>query len=362
MPEPHGEGRLVDWSISRSLARTIASGEDAPPLSPEEVTEVAGEALSLVLEHTGLEPQGPVPEAELVDREGWIDVNIGELQRLTAPLEARARADLRLPGPAGGLARRALGAIAGAEAGAIVGYASRRVMGQYVVSLAPQEGGPPRMLLVAPNLAAGAARIDADPRAFLRWVAIHEQTHSVQFAAVTWLRDHLADRVARIIDAASEGIDLGVLASRVRDLLGSDPRDLLRNVMQGELSRILAGPRQAALMDEIQAVMATIEGHAEHVMDVAIAEEPELADMRERMDERRRSGGLTDAIARALGLGMKLRQYELGKAWADAVAAERGTAGLNAAFASPESLPSLAELHRPAAWLDRVGETAPTSA
>ncbi len=106
--------------------------------------------------------------------------------------------------------------------------------------------------------------------------------------------------------------------------------------MRGELTRALAGPDQAAVIDELQATMAVIEGYAEHVMDAAAQDDPGLAGMRARMDERRaRRGGLADVIARALGMGMKLRQYELGKSWSDAVAADAGVEGLNRVWAEP---------------------------
>ena len=88
--------------------------------------------------------------------------------------------------------------------------------------------------------------------------------------------------------------------------------------------------------------MAVIEGYAEHVMDAAAAGDPRLG-RAARPDGRAAGarGGLGDIIARLLGLGMKLRQYELGKAWSDAVAAEAGIAGLNRVWESPASLPAL---------------------
>ena len=109
------------------------------------------------------------------------------------------------------------------------------------------------------------------------------------------------------------------------------------------------------MIDELQATMAVIEGYAEHVMDAAAQDDPGLAGMRARMDERRaRRGGLADVIARALGMGMKLRQYELGKSWSDAVAADAGVEGLNRVWADPAALPSPAELEAPREWLERV--------
>jgi putative hydrolase len=140
-----------------------------------------------------------------------------------------------------------------------------------------------------------------------------------------------------------------------RRLVTTDPRRTLREALRGELAQALVGPQQAAILDELQATMAVIEGYAEHVMDAAASGDDGLEGLRNRMDERRaRRSGVGDVIARALGLGMKLRQYELGKAWSDTVAADAGIEGLNRVWAEPAALPSLAELERPADWLARV--------
>ena len=64
-------------------------------------------------------------------------------------------------------------------------------------------------------------------------------------------------------------------------------------------------------------------------------------------------------LERLLGLDFKMRQYELGKRFCDAVAAEAGMAGLNQVWDSPEALPSMREMSNPEAWLARVpGATA----
>jgi putative hydrolase len=129
----------------------------------------------------------------------------------------------------------------------------------------------------------------------------------------------------------------------------------LRRILDGELTRIFAGEKQGEVMDRMAAAMAVIEGYAEHVMDEASVDVPELSVMRERMDARRaRRTGLADLLARVMGMGAKLRQYELGKRWCDAVVAECGIEGLDRVWESPESLPSLAELDDADAWIRRI--------
>ncbi len=345
---------IVDWGLGQRLAGAVSRGDEGPGLDPVATRTTCEIALERVRGYTGLEPSAPVPVAETVSRSEWIESNLTELRALAAPLEERAAAEISLPRPLAGLVRRGLGAAGGLEAGVVVGYAARRVLGQYQVSLSGRTS-PPRMLLVGQNLTHAARELRLEPDRFLLWVAIHEQTHSVQFAAVPWLRDHVAGLVSRLIEAATGEVDLSALATLARRLITTDPRRTLREALRGELAQALTGPEPAAILEELQATMAVIEGYAEHVMDAAAADDDGLARMRARMDQRRaQRNGLGDAIARALGMGMKLRQYELGKAWSDAVVAQAGIDGLNRVWDEPSSLPSTAELDAPADWVERV--------
>ena len=75
--------------------------------------------------------------------------------------------------------------------------------------------------------------------------------------------------------------------------------------------------------------MAVIEGHAEHVMD-AVAPDllPSLPKLRAALDRRRKSqSGLSRLLGKLLGLELKMRQYEQGKSFCDAVVDRAGTAG-----------------------------------
>lgn len=344
---------LVDWGLALRLGRRVA-GEETSAIDPGAARETGERALAMALAYTTLVPPGPVPALEVVSREEWIASNLADLAKLLAPVEERLAPEIRLPGLLEPAARRALAAAAGAEAGAVVGYGSKRVLGQYQVSLRP-DPGEPRMLLVGANLPEAAEKLDVDRERFLLWVLVHEQTHSIQFASVPWLREHLAALVGGLLESASGNLDLGAILGRVKDLVAPDPRAGLRRVLDGELTRIFAGEKQGEIMDRMAAVMAVVEGYAEHVMDAASADVPGLAEMRERMDARRaQRTGVADLVARILGMGAKLRQYELGKRWCDAVAAEAGIAGLDRVWEAPEALPTLPELDDPKAWIARV--------
>jgi putative hydrolase len=102
--------------------------------------------------------------------------------------------------------------------------------------------------------------------------------------------------------------------------------------------------------------MALIEGHAEHVMDAAGADAlPDLDRLRSAMDRRRRERPpIMRVLERLMGLEMKMRQYETGKRFSDAVVEQGGVETLNRAFSAPEQLPTWDEMGHPEAWIART--------
>jgi coenzyme F420 biosynthesis associated uncharacterized protein len=348
------ERLLVDWSLASRTATAIA-GRGESSYGIDEVRAACRESIDAAARYAGLPlPERP-PIAEVVDRRGWAENALGTLAFAAEPLERRLADELKMPGPLGGVARRVVGGGAGIEAGVAVGYAARRVLGQYDVAVFGPDR-PGRLLLVGDNMESARSELGADRSLFLRWIALHETTHVLQLDGVPWLVPHLRSLAGELISDTAEGID----TSGVRALIGRairSPREVVASLLRGELLDTITSPEHRALLDRLQAAMSVIEGHAEHVMDVCAAElDPGLAELRERLEARRdRRGGLSDVVARLLGLELKMRQYRLGKQFCDTVADTAGEQGLAALWRSPEALPDLSELEHPRAWLDRVG-------
>jgi coenzyme F420 biosynthesis associated uncharacterized protein len=356
---------LVDWGLAERVATALAGSPGAAslqssrPFGPEAVAAACEEAVVKVSAYTRLEATSAVPAGESVGRAEWVRAGLGTMRELATDLERRLGESMTLPGPLGTIVRGIAGRAAGAEAGAAVGFASRRVLGQYDISLNGAERAP-RLLLVEPNLAGTHRELGGEPGAFLEWVALHETTHALQFGSVEWLRPRLSALLGKLLDASASGLDTAQLRELAKRLVTSDPRRTVRALLQGELARTLASPGQTELLDEMQATMAVVEGYAEHVMDRAAPErEAEFAKLRKLVQERRQNrGGLGEAIARMLGMELKMRQYKLGKAFCDAVVESGGIETLNRVWSAPAALPSLDELEAPDAWLVRVGEPA----
>lgn len=350
------EPSLIDWNLAERVARGLAgNGTGKRSVRLADLRKATRGSVSAVRDYTGLEMRGRAPSTEVLDRSEWIEANTVSLRAMTAGIEAELSDSLRLPGPLGGGARRAAGAAAGVELGVASGYLAQRVLGQYDVALIGP-ARPARLLFVAPNLAEARKRLDVDREPFLRWIALHEATHVVQFGAVPWLREHLGSVAQELLAGAFAQVSLERLGRSARTLLTPDPRRLLAALRNGDwLSPFVAAP-QRRLMEGLQATMAVVEGYSEHVMDrIGVEIGPAYPELRARVEARRDQRGAIDSIlSRVLGLDQKMRQYRHGKAFCDEVVERRGIEVLNLAWSEPEAMPSAAELKAPGEWISRV--------
>jgi len=344
---------MIDWTLAERIAAFVAGAPEQPPLRPDLVA-LSAESEKLVVAYTGLQPLRPLPPAERVGRAEWAGANVSGMRRLLDPV-------LEKVGGAGALGpamRLAAGVLVTAEVGVVLGFLAQRVLGQYeLVLLEPalEEDArrPPRLLFVEPNLAAAVRSFGVDETEFVTWVALHEVTHAVQFGGVPWLQGHLAGLIRELL----AGMEVRLDAARAARLPGrADLRRLVDAVREGDILSLVARPEERAALDRLQAVMAVVEGHAEHVMDeVGAPLLPSLPKLRAALDRRRRSASApARLLTRLLGLELKLRQYTLGKQFCDAVVREGGPDALRRVWSGPEALPTLAELEDPRGWLERT--------
>jgi len=339
---------VIDWALTERIAGFLAGDPHRGTPRPR-LPELAAESERLVSAYAGLGAPEPLPEPELLTRPEWVRANLRSLKPTLEPLAGRLGEGL---GPATPIVRTAAGALLAAELGVVVGYLSRRVLGQYeLVILDPD--APSRLLFVGPNLDEMAKSFDADEDELLTWVALHEVTHALQFSGVPWLREHLAGLLREMISSLEVSIDPSRL---LRVPSREDLRSLVDTVSSGGFVELVTTPGQRDTLDRIQATMAVLEGHAEHVMD-AVGEGlmPSLPRLRAAMDRRRASASApAKLLQRLLGLEMKMRQYRLGKAFVDGVVDQGGIEALNRVWEGPGVIPTLAELEDPASWIART--------
>ena len=357
--------RLIEPAIARFVARRFAG---RPRLEGSHLLERLARDLSeavplserLVAEASGIPAPPPVTWG-LIDRAEWAEANIASMTSLLRPLADKLGKRLDALPLAARVAQRTAVSV---EVGVLLGYVSRRVLGQYDVLVPdPDElprrrrrGRPPGAVLmfVGPNIIETERRFGFVPRDFALWVALHEVTHRFQFEGVPWLRPRFMELIESYVGGVN--LDPRTLASRLREAVGT----LLSRRVPPEHKNpayLLASPEQRVTLDHIQALMAVVEGHGNFVMDTVGAQViPSFPRMR-RVFERRReqTRGLQRAIQHAIGLEMKLRQYELGQRFCERVVALRGPEVLGKLWVGQEGFPTLAELKEPERWLARVG-------
>ncbi len=357
----------VDWATARRVALVVA-GRD--PLASSylgsslrsDFESVTAEAEDLVADFTGLRAPGRATAAVL-DRREWVDANLASMRRMLAPLMSRLGEQMARS-PLGPLGRH----VAASELGALLGYVAQRVLGQYDLLVPDGEAasGHPgaaerdAVYYVGPNVLALEKRFAFRPRDFRTWIAVHEVTHRAQFTGVPWMREHFLGLVRRsleLVDPDPRSVVRALRRAVEEVTAGRNPLD------DGGLLGLFASPEQRELLSEVQALMSLLEGHGNYVMSELggrhVHGEERMARV---LQARRNRGGLSGQVQKALGLELKLRQYETGERFVRAIVAEAGPRALDDIWRSPAALPTHAELDDPGAWTARCSPAPSTAA
>jgi len=243
---------------------------------------------------------------EIQNRHHWIDANADTFRRVMTPVEEHTT--VAIPG----VSR----VVNTGTMSFMLAFLGRNVLGQYDPLLLA-DSNDHALYFVRPNIIDVAETLDVEYERFRRWIAFHEVTHAAEFGAAPWLTDHLEATMNDGIEALS----------------------------QGTLDR--------EAFEELDATMTVVEGYAELLMDHAF--DGEYADLRRKLDARRQGRGpIAKFVRRTLGLGMKRRQYERGKAFFEHVAERRDVETASVVWDRPENLPASDELDDPDAWLRRL--------
>ncbi len=366
---------MVDWNLAVATATRLV--RPGPEVSRDEARAIVAElrrhaksSEEHVRSFTRMGPDhggegGPLHDTPVlvVDRPGWVRANVAGFREVLKPLLEKMQ-DRRPGGPGGAMLGAVGGKVTGVELGMLLSFLASRVLGQYEtfapasrdLPAAPNGGG--RLLLVAPNIVHVERELEVDPHDFRLWVCLHEETHRTQFTAVPWLRDHLEGEIQSFLGETE--VDPMTILERFREaastLAGQRPEgdddDGGRSIVE-----LVQTPQQREILNRLTAVMSLLEGHADFVMDgVGPDVVPSVAEIREKFQQRRARGAsrLDQALRKLLGLDAKLRQYRDGERFVRAVVDEVGMDGFNRVWTSPNTLPTKAEIAKPADWVARV--------
>lgn len=346
----------VDWQLARKIALKVGGDE---PLSRsylggslhEEFARFTPMAEELVAAETRLESSEGAARAMVIDRAGWIDANIRSFRRLLSPLLDKLDGD-----KAAGSITRKVGAV---ELGTVLGWMSRRVLGQYDLLLAEDEDRDDQDLVyyVGPNILAIEKLFAFPPSDFRLWLALHELTHRAQFTGVPWLRPHFLSLVNSLLDEVEpdpDSVKAGLRTFIQQKRAGEDP------MADGGFATLFATESQRRLIDQLGGMMSLVEGHGDVTMTRAGIGHVEHAERFQRVlhDRRNSAKGISRLMQKVIGIEAKLAQYQAGEDFIAAIEGERGQRAVDRIWDDVAHLPSMAEIREPTTWLERVPEAA----
>ena len=362
---------LVDWQLAARVGRRVAGGEALPARAAwsRQFTELSTTADRAVAEFTGLGGELPPPVAEPLDRGEWVEANLATLRRILRPLAEKVadRKAWKATGPVPAAMRTSTRAIAGAQAGTLLGYVGQRVLGQYDLPMpGPDQAvsadgdaarvkahGEGTVWYVVPNIVATERRHRFRPADFRLWIALHETAHRRQFDGVAWLPGHIQGLLDEYLGSVE--VDDEALKRLSQRLQG-----LARRVIAGEkieLLDLLVTPEQKTIVDRVQSTMTVLEGHGEFVMDqLGDRLVPNHQHMHDTLRARRNAPGAAERlIQQLLGFRQKLDQYAMGERFVRRLFERGGMAAVNQVFAEPAALPTMDEVRDPDRYLARAG-------
>lgn len=345
----------INWDLAARVAIRVGGAEPLAAsyhydaLEPD-FAEATARAEELVAGVTGLRSLAGPARARVTDRAGWARANVASFRRLLRPVLSKLGPRLDAS-PLAPVSRT----IAAVQMGTLLGWMSTRVLGQYDLLLVEGEDEDEQDLVyyVGPNVLALEKRFGFPPKEFRLWLALHEVTHRAQFTGVPWMRQHfigLVEQTVSGLDPDPKRFLDGLRRAVDQIRAGHNPLD------DGGLVALIAGDEQHAALQQVQGMMALLEGHGDVTMNRAGEGLLPNADRFHRTLHQRRNQvrGPAKLAQQLLGLEAKMKQYELGERFIEVVEREVGREGFDQIWESADRLPDLGEIRDPSAWLARV--------
>ncbi|HEX9016315.1 MAG TPA: zinc-dependent metalloprotease [Chloroflexota bacterium] len=355
------EHELMDWDRVRDIAlRTSGKSPLTTPWTSKRVQaryeEMVREVEDPIAAYTGSRlPEGRA-NVIVMGRREWIEANVANFRDLFEPVEQMYREiGRRTPNMVPGLAQISQLAVS-SQIGLLVGYLSKRVLGQYDMSVLgrePMTSG--RLYFVHQNIEGIESELELPGEEFRTWIVLHETTHAHEFEVHPWVRDYMNNTLRDYLDCVldelrrspggSGGTTTAVVGRMIDNLRNG--RSLLESVMS---------PRQQRYMDQMQALMCLLEGYSNHIMNaVGRTVLPHFDLIKQSIESKQKERSQVEKLFLKLtGLQMKMEQYRLGEQFVDRVVAQRGIAFANRAFEGPENLPTMKEVVNPGRWVARM--------
>ncbi len=377
------------WDTALQLAGAIATeGQPEPNVDPADrlaIEQLARVAELHVGEVTGRSVEEPV-RIEALNRTQWAKRFLDEerplLEELSGSIGAALQSQLgdlgsedfseidlqqpSLPGmPPEALIKQLMGMMGpmllGMMAGSTAGHLATRALGHYELPL-PRPAHEP-LTLVLRNVDEFADDWTLPREAIRLWVCLSDVAHQ-HVLNLDHVRAHLDGLLGEYVSAFSQ--DPAEIERRMRGLGiddefgGSEPELEALQRLAGDPDVLLSAMQsdeQLALMPRIAAVVSTVEGYVDWVLDTLGGRLiPEYDRVTEALRRRRAEAGPSSRfVERLFGLELSQSTFDRGSHFVDGIVERSGTQALSQLWTDEAHLPTPAELDAPGLWLARVG-------
>ena len=307
--------RLADWNTALDVGRRVAGAGSRAARRARTPPRGSGRARPprgrIDPDFTGLRSRGSARAPGSWRRGEWI-------RRTSRPPAGASSRSPQRSASSQSEPSRSRGA--GAQAGGLLGYVSRRCSASTTCSCRPTTT---TYVLRRAERDRGGAEVRSAAARFRLWIAIHEVTHRVQFGAdcgsvatcaacgrVPGQSCSSTSRAAnQLVRAAEEAA-----SRRPTGGAGRDPP--------------AAHARAARACSRTQALMSLLEGHARYVMDEVARTRRRCPDA-QALTARRRRVEPSSSFQRAIGFDQKIRQYDTGERFVRAIVGRARDGGFN---------------------------------
>src|SRR5207248_3076426 len=254
--------RLLDWELATRVA--IRTAGRTPTLHPGAKAHLQASYAAMLRDI-----EGPIARyvgndlslsnisVEVLDRPDWIRANVRNFRHLLQPVEDFYKESLGRSrfGPPLGFQYGAR-MVLSSQIGVLVGYLSRRVLGQYDIGLLgaePIEAG--KLFFVEPNLRQVEDTLSVPPDELRRWIALPEATHAHEFELYPWVRTYLNTSLQQYLRLLIE--DMRGRGEPGDSTLLNLVNRFITNLRQGyNVINAMMTPQQRELTSRLQALMS----------------------------------------------------------------------------------------------------------
>lgn len=353
----------VNWNLAISQAKSIANGGSSAisEKARKQIQDAAAIGALWLNEKTSMAEL--TTEPKLLSRELWIADAIPLFQALSQPVANRMSEALsehltqnvpeelaEIMGNASGILKSAGGAMFAMQLGQSLGKLSHEVLAGGDIGLPIFKEN--RAAFVPQNLEKFVSGLEVDIDQAYIYLAVREMAHVRLFKHSKWLREAVVSQITKY--ASEISIDNSKIIEIAEDFDPEKVDELKAALESGAFIAERTEDQQRAL-DNIETLLALIEGWVDTVTNEATVRLPKAAAIAEAVRRRRATGGPAElTFGNLVGLELRPRALrESAQMWATLTQAV-GIEKRDTLWDHPDVLPTAMDIQNPQALVDKL--------